>query len=255
MNRYLYDFQILELTAFHREAHERAYLLPSCQSGRSRVDVKEIQARVELHLQDVGMPADEKPGRAFVELPADGGGIVAGIASDVRHQHIGLLAFPSELLSVQHPKVAAVAVAAYGPQGAELRQLLCDLHGADVPGVPYLVAFGKVLYVFLVPIAVRVRQHPDAFHKCSFCEMKSSTSSMVESMPRTEELMQNGIHSSSSLRTWELKDTLRSISRHVTVITLRTENRDSMIYWRGITPASTFSFNHHKSDILFKEAL
>ena len=66
MNRYLYDFQILEFTAFHREAHERAYLLPSCQSGRSRVDVKEIQARVELHLQDVGMPADEKPGRALL---------------------------------------------------------------------------------------------------------------------------------------------------------------------------------------------
>ena len=45
------DFKVLEVRAVHAEAHERAHLVPSLQTGRAGIDVQKAQTAVVEHFQ------------------------------------------------------------------------------------------------------------------------------------------------------------------------------------------------------------
>ena len=80
--------------------------------------------------------------------------IVTRIATDMRHQHVNILALPAQPLGIYAPQVATVTVAVDSSQRAELVQAFRDLHRADVASMPYIVARLEIVQVFVVPIGV-----------------------------------------------------------------------------------------------------
>lgn len=162
--RYLDNLEVLESTVADGEADEGAHLVPALQARGAGVDVEQAQLLVVLHPEDMAVPADEEAGRAGIDLLADAGGVAAGVAPNVRHQHLGTLAVPAKLDGEHASQVASVAIAADGPQRAELLEALGQLERTDVAGVPNLVARLEVLQVAVVPITVGVAQQAYPFH-------------------------------------------------------------------------------------------
>lgn len=97
------------------------------------------------------MSAYEEFGRTFVNLFSDACIILAGITSDVLHQNVHVLTLEAQHFGIHHTEVAAVAVAADGAQRSELGEALRKEWGADVAGVPYLVAWLEVSQILVVP--------------------------------------------------------------------------------------------------------
>ena len=94
--------------------------MPPHLPGCSRIYVKKVQRLVELHLQYVGVSGNEELRWRGIQLPYDAAVVVAGITTDVLHQHVYVLALPSEHLGEHSPKVASVAIATYCSQRCHL---------------------------------------------------------------------------------------------------------------------------------------
>ena len=167
------DFEVTELTLVGGEADERAHLMPALQTGSAGIDMQQVQLLVVLNLENVAVATDEELGRTGVELVADAPIVATGISSDVRHQDVCALAVPSQFLGIHQTEVTSVAVADDSTQRTELGQPLGYFHAADVAGMPYLVALGKVFEVFRVPVGVGVGKEANAFHDRN--EIKETT--------------------------------------------------------------------------------
>ena len=100
------------------------------------------------------MSADEEFGRTFVNLFSDACVVLAGVSSDMFHHNVHVLTFEAQHFRIHHTEVAAVAVAADGAQRSELGEALRKEWGADVAGVPYLVAWLEVSQILVVPEGV-----------------------------------------------------------------------------------------------------
>ncbi len=188
------DFHVLKILAVDGEADEGAAVVPALQTGCAGINVEALERAVVEDFEDVGVSGDEEVGRAHKELSANAAVVVSGVAADVFHQDVCVFATKAQGGGVEASQVSSVAVAADGAQGFEAGKPLGEFECADVAGVPYLVAFGKMLGVALVPVSVGVGEESDAFHRASerwsFWQTKSAMRSAVCSMPRTDELMQ-----------------------------------------------------------------
>ena len=67
-------------------------------------------------------------------------------------------------LRISQAYIAPVDIAIYCAEGAEGFEALGYVERTYVAGMPHLVALGKVLGIALVPMAMGVREEPDAFH-------------------------------------------------------------------------------------------
>lgn len=157
-------FEVAQAGVVHGEAHEGAHAVPPLQAGGAGVDVEQAERAVVLHLQDVRVARDEEPGRSREEHAADAAVVMAGIAADVLHEHVGGFAAEAQHDGEEAAQVAAVAVAAHGTERAEGGEAFGHLERADVARVPYLVTLGEVLRVAVVPVSVRVGEQAYSFH-------------------------------------------------------------------------------------------
>ena len=162
----LHHLQILNIPLHQRKADDGLHFVKALLPCRPRVDVQQAVLFVGHHLEDVGMAADEQPGRLLPDDLPHAFAVTAGIAADVGHQDVDALAFKAEVFreSPAHRRIVDVAV--YGAQGAESFQLVCYLTGADIAGVPDFVAFFKVLKDAFVQVGVGVGEEADSFHGC-----------------------------------------------------------------------------------------
>lgn len=122
----LYYFQILELLAVHREAHQSAYGLPSLQSRSSRIYVKAGKCGVILNLKYVAVSTDEKVGRIANKFSSYARVVLTGIATDVCHHYCGVLALPTEGFGIDLAQLATVNVPENSFQWSEFGQTLCQ---------------------------------------------------------------------------------------------------------------------------------
>lgn len=106
--------QILEFCVIYGEADECANCLPTLKASSTRVDVEELQERVELNLENMAVAADEELGRSLQELLTDVGIILAGVTTYVRHEDVCPLAIPTQLLRKQTSHIASVNIAMHG---------------------------------------------------------------------------------------------------------------------------------------------
>ena len=173
--------------------------MPAVEPCGPGVDVEQVERLVELHFQDVRVTADEELRRVLEDVGTDARIVVAGVAADMFHEHLSVLAFPAEHLREDAPHVTAVDVAIDGLQWTECRQFLRHFDGADVPGVPDLVAGLEIVEVFLVPVGVGVADDAYLLHfqvflnnyrDWSLFSINSAMSSAVPSMPKSEEFRQ-----------------------------------------------------------------
>ena len=158
------DLEVLERNAVDSEAHQCALLVPALYASSTRIEVKQVEGLVILHLQYMRMSRNEELRRIGEKRGAYAGVVVTGIASDMFDEHVGLLTLEAVQFAVHQAQVAAVAVTADSPESSEGSQFLSHLDSADVAGVPYLVAGLEIVQVFLVPIAVRVADDANSFH-------------------------------------------------------------------------------------------
>ena len=158
------DLEVADVVAVDDEAHQGAHLLPALQSGCSRVDVKQAQRGVVLHLEDVRVSANEELGRRGHQASHHAAVVTAGVAADVLHHDVDALAAKANLLGKHAAQVAAVDVAIHGRERMEPAEAQGHLGGADVAGMPNLVDVGKVEGITLVPEAVGVGEQADARH-------------------------------------------------------------------------------------------
>ena len=142
--------------------------MPALYAGSAGIDVQEVERLVIFHLEDMTMPRDEELRRIGKERGAHAVVVVAGIAADMLDEHVDVLTLEAVQFPIHQPQVAAVAVATDGAQGPERRQPLGHLYGADVAGMPYLVAGLEIMQVFLVPVAMCVAQYAYLFHCFTF---------------------------------------------------------------------------------------
>ena len=159
-----HHLEVLERAAVNGQPYQRPVLVPSLQSGGAGVYVQQVQRAVVFHLQYVRVSAYEQLRRRGVYPRPYAGVVVAGVAADVFHQHVGVLAFPSQQFGIHQSQVAPVAVAAHRPEHAELGQAGRHLRRPYVAGVPYLVARLEVVQVLVVPVCVRVAYYAYPFH-------------------------------------------------------------------------------------------
>mgnify|MGYP005790055129 CR=1 FL=1 len=163
-SRPLSDLHVANLLSVDDESQGAADLVESVASGGSRIEVKQVVNGVVDHLQNMGVSGDEQFGTDGLDAGYDFGGVVAGIASDVGHQHAHPLAVETEEFGIDPPHDAAVDVAVDGPQGFEGGDLVGYLDRTDVSGVPDLVDSLQECAERIVEGAVGIRYEADAFH-------------------------------------------------------------------------------------------
>lgn len=172
----LYDFQIFNLLAVDDKPHQCAHLVEAIPAGRPRVNVQASNGGVVHHLQQMRVARNEEPRRMRINLAADAGIVLAGIAPNVLHQHIHLLTLPPIGFRESDANIAAVYVAIHRTQWSDFCQSVSHFHGADVARVPNFIAVLEMLCIAFVPTAMRVRKQPYASHpaigssvRCSCC--------------------------------------------------------------------------------------
>jgi hypothetical protein len=106
--------------------------------------------------------------RTGIEQFANRGVVIAGIASDMFDEHIGILAFESVQFTIHKSQVASITIATDSTQRTELSQSFCYLYTTDITCVPYLVAGLEVVQVLIVPIAVGVTDDSYSLHDLRF---------------------------------------------------------------------------------------
>ena len=121
------------------------------------VDVEHVERLVVLHLQDVGMSADEELWRTHHQASHYRGVVLSRITAYVLHHHLGLLHGEAQRLGIEASDVLSVDVSIHCTQGAEGCQALGHLQRADVARVPYFVATFEVFQVLFVPKCVCIR--------------------------------------------------------------------------------------------------
>ena len=169
----LYYFKIFECAFVGSEPYKRANRLPPLQTRCPGIYMEQSESFVVFHFQNMGMPAYEKFRRTAHNLFPYAAVVVSGISSYMFHQHFGTFAVPTQFFGIHYAQVAAVAIAANGAKRLYFVKTLGYFHAAYVACVPNLVAFREILPVFLVPIAMSVRQKPYAFHGCLlFCRAR-----------------------------------------------------------------------------------
>ena len=117
------------------------------------------------------MPGNEQLWALLIYYAAYGGAVLAGVASNVGHHHVALLDLEPEHLTVAAAYLLPVDVAVHGAHGAMAFQLVYDKLTANVAGMPYLVAVGKMDQVLVVPPAMGVRQQAYSLHSPKRCFM------------------------------------------------------------------------------------
>ena len=110
------------------------------------------------HLEDVRMATDEERGRLMVKGAADGGIVVAWIASDVFDEYVCPLDGEALYLGIAQTDIAPIDIAIDGTEGAEGLKLLSHLERTYVACMPHLVALGEVPRVAFIPIAMGIRE-------------------------------------------------------------------------------------------------
>lgn len=111
--------------------------LDSCGTG---IDHEHIPFLVSDDLQDVGMATDEDVRTMHVDQLAGMIVILAGIAADMRHEHLQAFAFEDTMDRMDEAEVVVVAVSGDSEKGLESTDLLRKLKSsAEVSGMPDLV--------------------------------------------------------------------------------------------------------------------
>ena len=102
------------------------------------------------------MAGDEEFGMQLLDAAERPRIVVAGIAADVGHQHLHLLAAEGEEVGVDAAGHAAVDVARDGAQGLEGGNAVGQLERPDVSRMPDLIDLAQKVAQRLVEAAVRV---------------------------------------------------------------------------------------------------
>lgn len=174
--------KVFKRASVYGEPYQCAVFMPSLQACRTGIDVQQIERLVEFNFKYVRVSADEELWRHGIYRASYACVIVARIASDVLHEHFGVLTFPSQSLPEHAPQVAPVAVAVDGSESAEFCQLLCHFKRPDVACVPYLIARLEVFQVFVVLVGVCVAYYSYAFHSLSvtcLCSVQTAHPAVV----------------------------------------------------------------------------
>ena len=150
------------------EAHQCGDAVEALPPSGAGVDVQEVVLFVVHDLQYVAVSADEDVGPCQAEGALQEGGIVAGPAADVHHQHALPLAEEEGLLVELVVQGEAVAVAVDGPDGLEGAELV-EYAGSEVAGMPQLVAVLEEGVDLRRDGAVGVGEYADSFHGCNGC--------------------------------------------------------------------------------------
>jgi len=91
------------------------------------------------------MPTDEQLRRVGVYPGLYSRGVPAGVAADVRHPHIYILAFKAQVQRVGAAYILPVDIAINTTQGFKGGQFIGQFNGAEIARVPYLVAVLEML--------------------------------------------------------------------------------------------------------------
>lgn len=147
---------VFHIGAVDGEFDEGAYFVSAMVAGGSGVDVEALEFGVEHDFEDVGVACDEEFGWVGGELFSDGGGVFAGIAAYVGHEDIDFFAGPAEGFGKFAADAGAVDVAIDTFEGFEGAETVGEGGGAEVAGVPDLVAVGEVDEDAFVEVVVGV---------------------------------------------------------------------------------------------------
>jgi hypothetical protein len=155
---HLHYLQIPNLPLIQRQPDKRPDLVPTLLSACAGIDVEKTEFFIGHYFQDVGVTANEQSAGRRIGLQdfAYSRIVLAGIASDMCHKYGYAVAFKTKVLRHFPADYGVVYVPIYAPQGLERPQPVDDVHGADIAGVPYFIAFGEVLEDFLVEKTVGV---------------------------------------------------------------------------------------------------
>lgn len=129
------------------EAEECAFCLPALFAGGSGVDVEEVEGVVVDDFEDMGVSADEEVDFVVFEEGFHSGSIFSGVAADVGNQHAKSFELKYEEFGVFASDFSMIDVAADGSEGGDVFEFVAQVDVADVAGVPYFIALGKVFFV------------------------------------------------------------------------------------------------------------
>ena len=102
------------------------------------------------------MAANKELRRICIQLGSYCRGIFTGIAANMGHQYIHLFALKSEFLREFGPDIVAIDVAVYTSERFKSFQLIRNGCCTKITGMPYLVAFFKVLEYSIIEVVVGI---------------------------------------------------------------------------------------------------
>jgi len=110
------------------------------------------------------MAADKKPvqGRILRQNFAHPRVVSTRVPADMGHKHIDAGACEAQVERHFGLYQSVIDVAVHPAQGFEGPQPVDDLHAAEIAGMPYLVAFRKILEYFFVEEGMGVGEQADA---------------------------------------------------------------------------------------------
>ena len=102
------------------------------------------------------MATDEELRRVGEQLRFYGGGIFAGVATNVCHQYVHFFAAPAEGFGEGEAEIGAIDIAPNTFERAEGSELFGYGHIAKVAGMPYLIATIEVVEHCIIEMGVCV---------------------------------------------------------------------------------------------------
>lgn len=151
------DFRVL-----HGEPENGSHQVPALTAAGSGVHMKQTEGRIARDFQNVGVAADEEGRAEALQVFARAGIVIAGVAADVGHEDAEAEAVPVEIAGKIRTQFGAVDVAVNAAHGAEGAQAVENLRGAEITGVPDLIALAQVMQNLVVQIAVGVGKQANA---------------------------------------------------------------------------------------------
>ena len=132
--------------------------------GGSGVDMEQVVDGIVDDFEDVGMPGDEEFRVHGLDFLHGARVVMAGITSDVGHQHLHPLALEGLERGIDAAGHAAVDVAAHGAERLECGDPVGQLDRADVARMPDFVHVFQKFAERVVEGSVGVGYNADAFH-------------------------------------------------------------------------------------------
>ena len=133
------DFKVLYFLSIDGKTQQSLAGLPSLQSCCSGVHCQEMKLRIVLHFEYMTVSANEQIRRFFTEHRNEPRVVPAGIAADMRHEHIDFFYAETIEFRKRPADLPSVHISEHSTRQFEFTQAAKDVVASDVSGMPDLI--------------------------------------------------------------------------------------------------------------------